>query len=283
MEATTDNCKEAVLFNSDALLKIISHLSSIDLLNLALTNTKFGIHQEGGLSLIKMSTDILVHEIATEEQLAALPRYDGENALADYHYLQLLRAPLTFDQLVGAPMISGDKTCVMYSASYEYEYEEDCETAFSNNILRAGKHYVTFGVNTSTLEPLALMGVMRPGHANQYASGSPLDKKFYQNFSQKHGEGSNNNNIQCCLYNTANGRCYHTINWPNSMSWDGKERISSGDEIGMLLDLDDGTLSVYKNGRKLGVMKKGLVGPYCWVVSVNEGTLVTIKRGTIPP
>ena len=60
--------------------------------------------------------------------------------------------------------------------------------------------------------------------------------------------------------------------------------MSSGDEIGMLLDLDEGTLSVYKNGRKLVVMMRGLAGPYCWVVSIGDkDSRVTIKRGTIPP
>ena len=54
-------------------------------------------------------------------------------------------------------------------------------------------------------------------------------------------------------------------------------------KIGMLLDLDEGTLSVYKNGRKLGVMKRGLAGQYCWVVSLRSGgSQVTIKRGTVP-
>jgi len=58
--------------------------------------------------------------------------------------------------------------------------------------------------------------------------------------------------------------------------------MDSGDNIGMLLDLDKGTLSVYKNGRKLGVMKRGLAGPYCWVVSTHEDVQVTIKRGSVP-
>ena len=69
-------------------------------------------------------------------------------------------------------------------------------------------------------------------------------------------------------------------------SWDGSESMSllAGDgEIGMLLDLDEGTLSLYKNGRKLGVMKRGLTGPYCWVVSLSEGVQVAIKRETLPP
>jgi len=34
-------CKDAVLFNSDTLSKVISYLPSIDLLNLALTCTRF--------------------------------------------------------------------------------------------------------------------------------------------------------------------------------------------------------------------------------------------------
>ena len=64
------------------------------------------------------------------------------------------------------------------------------------------------------------------------------------------------------------------------MGW--LEPISSPAKIGMLLDLDEGTLSVYKNERKLGVMKRGLAGQYCWVVALLAGSKVTIKRGTVP-
>ena len=64
--------------------------------------------------------------------------------------------------------------------------------------------------------------------------------------------------------------------------WEGMETMSPVDEIGMLLDLDEGTLSVYKNGRKLGIMERGLAGHYCWVVSMHSGMQVSIKRGTIP-
>jgi len=105
---TTSPVVEAVLFSSDTLSKIILYLPSVDVLNLALTCTKFStskcilsttvtIEQ----SLIEKSTHIAVQEMATEEQLAALPHYDGDSSLADYHYLQLLREPLTFDQLTG--------------------------------------------------------------------------------------------------------------------------------------------------------------------------------------
>ena len=67
------------------------------------------------------------------------------------------------------------------------------------------------------------------------------------------------------------------------MEWNGWESTTSGDELGMLLDLDEGTLSVYKNGTQLGVMKRGLAGPYCWVITLYEREQFSIKRGTIPP
>ena len=63
----------------------------------------------------------------------------------------------------------------------------------------------------------------------------------------------------------------------------GWQGITSGLEIGMLLDLDEGTISIYKNGLKLGVMKRGLAGPYCWAVSMiraKESHEVRIKRET---
>jgi hypothetical protein len=36
--------------------------------------------------------------------------------------------------------------------------------------------------------------------------------------------------------------------------------------VGLLLDLNAGTLSVFKNDELLGEMRAGLSGPYCWAV-----------------
>ena len=51
--------------------------------------------------------------------------------------------------------------------------------------------------------------------------------------------------------------------------------------IGLVLDFDNGTLSVYKNGRRLGMMKCGLSGEYCWMAIIQPlyGSLdIEIKR-----
>ena len=75
------------------------------------------------------------------------------------------------------------------------------------------------------------------------------------------------------------GNATHTIGEKISLTTPSSVGSSA---IGMLLDLDEGTLSVYKNGRKLGVMKRGLAGHYCWVVAFLPGRQVTIKRGPVP-
>ncbi len=45
---------------------------------------------------------------------------------------------------------------------------------------------------------------------------------------------------------------------------------SEGDTIGLLLDLDAGTLTVFKNGERMGVMAKGLAGSYCWAAMLDR-------------
>ena len=58
-----------------------------------------------------------------------------------------------------------------------------------------------------------------------------------------------------------------------------------GDCIGMLLDLDQGSMTVWKNnGEKLGVMVAGgLSGPLSWAVSCSdEGSSVRLESAPLP-
>ena len=128
----------SVLFNSDSLFKIASYLPADALLSLALTCRRFGIGDDHILSLVEETARRIVHDIATEEQKNALPRYDGDNWLSKYNYLlQSLRVPLTFDQLVGPiEYVDGNKSHVTNNGSF------GMATAFSNNIMMSGNHYV---------------------------------------------------------------------------------------------------------------------------------------------
>jgi hypothetical protein len=54
-------------------------------------------------------------------------------------------------------------------------------------------------------------------------------------------------------------------------AWEGQEGFKQGDVVGLLLDCDAGTLSVKKNGRRLGVAATGLTGEFCWAASMGRG------------
>ena len=56
-----------------------------------------------------------------------------------------------------------------------------------------------------------------------------------------------------------------------------------GDRIGLLLDLDQGSMTVYKNDERLGVMATGLSGEYSWAVSLRQqGSSTRIEPATLP-
>ena len=278
--------EESVLFNSDSLFKIASYLPADGLLNLALTCRRFGIAPlpdskgDSSLSLVEETACRVVNDIATEEEKNALPGYDEDNWLCKYNYLQSLRVPLTFDQVAESiDYVEGNESRVVHNnRSYVVA------TAFSNSIMMAGKHYVSFEFEVSQ-GPGFIFGVMRPGEAMQSATRSPLSPSFYEHFTQRKGSLQYNNSINCCMYQSFDGNCF-SHDWGEGEfviePWDGMESASGSCIIGLLLDLDEGTLSVYKNGRKLGVMKRGLTGHYCWVVALAVGNQVRIKRGTLP-
>ena len=103
--------------------------------------------------------------------------------------------------------------------------------------------------------------------------------------------------LHCCSYHSLRGKCYFASwndedkgeddDWDGD-EWEGMEHFHVVDDlaVGLLLDHDAGTLSVFKDGRKLGVLKEGLTGAYCWYVysfkSPREGLSINIKRG-MPP
>jgi hypothetical protein len=50
------------------------------------------------------------------------------------------------------------------------------------------------------------------------------------------------------------------------IQWEGQKGFKRGDVVGLLLDCDAGTLTVKKNGARLGVAATGLTGELCWAV-----------------
>jgi len=319
------------LNNNDIILRITPYLNSHELLNLALTCKRFGGTNEDTKqqnssddnneshytwSLMEEAARQIIYNAKVEER-NALPRYDGETWLALYKELELLRAPLTFDQLIGGDekcfyYVDGDKSCLRSEGNM-------WKTAISNNIMRSGKNYVTF---RKTGRGGLCVGVIRPmrGLKETKFRGKAFSPLHLKNWPALRSQGSSRwgikTSIHCCLYKSFNGRCDWSFIPDNNDIWTGLELLPNGEcDVGMLLDLDKGTLSVYVDGRRLRIMKRvssqplfsfnpllliqlniasilrsivlqGLSGEYCWMAldgrTLQGPCTVQIKRGSLP-
>lgn len=178
--------------------------------------------------------------------------------------------------------------------------------------MRAGKHSVSFQVNVN--DPSTnyenSCGIMRPTTKDitSLAKCSPTENDL-SGFSLKEYETLHRNSIDCCLFYNCMGCCLIRERWKmwkesELMAMD-REQLMEAEiqnmcrpkllmeeteeasfKIGMVLDLDEGTLDVYKNDRRLGTVMSGLAGEYCWVVllfnvsktDADGETSVTIGR-----
>ena len=114
--------------------------------------------------------------------------------------------------------------------------------AASTVVMRSGRHFAQLTV----VHGLYLMfGVIRPGWDVEGGADAFIQANHY-------------------FYYTNNGH-----SWPGDRSWEGTQTArDQGDCIDMLLDLDQGSTTVWKNDEKLGVMAaEGLRGPLCWAVT----------------
>ena len=167
-------------FTDDTVVALASFLSPLDMLSLALTCKRFGDkngtdkkqsvarHESSRevrqridtMSLMEVAARTVIFALATEDERNALTRNEDESWIGLYHeFLKLFRLPLQFDKLVGDNVEyvdSDDKTIVFTSGVV-------IGTAICTNIMRAGKHFVSFQVNDNNPTKYGILcGIMRP-------------------------------------------------------------------------------------------------------------------------
>ena len=268
---------------------IVSQISSYlgtshELLNLSLTCKSFGWRQPSSTlnwSLVEEVARQAVCSSATNAEMGCLPRYVSGTTT----WLSILRRferMLIFDVLLGGDIEhqSGDKTKVHGTGSDCY-----CTAVSSGHVMSSKSHYAEF-----TITGLTYIGIVRPmpnlnAGAYQYGFDFIGSDEFYSDFLGQRTDNWGDSDVNACEYYSGSGQVSSTKwgedGFVEDSDWEGRERCYEGDTVGMLLNLDEGTLTVYKNNRRLGVMKDGLSGPYCWHASVS-GTSVAINRGTPP-
>ena len=202
---------------------------------------------------------------ATEEEI--LPINNGETWLDLLYELELRHAPLAFDRL-----LEGCKNDIEYKDGNKHHITTSSggwRTAVSNCIMRDGKHYATFRIGG---QGGLCVGITRPfirsdvlsyvdykskeakNSANQWANGmwtSSWPSLLNHRFSAKWGR-----RLNCGMYYSST-RCFCWSDGiePHYTGEVGHEYYEYASELGLLLDLDEGTLSVYKDGQRLGTAR----------------------------
>ena len=190
----------------------------------------------------------------------------------------MLRSKLTFDQLVGANIQYGEDRSTVQLVSSGMR-----SALCSNHVMRCGRHFAVF-----TRAGCGYIGVVRPVKINRsdfddggLAIFSPALSRFWEHLRSKQTERWSDSNVHCCR--VSSGGWSYWYDWTiakASRRIDGIRRIVP---MGLLLDLDEGTLCLYQNGRRLATLKDGLSGAYCWYASVwKSGDSLTIKRDLAP-
>ena len=269
-------------------IQIFSFLgTSRELLSLALTCKSFGWRQPMSTlnwSLVEEVSRQAVCSRANGDEMRLLPRYVS-GTTTWLSILHRFEHPLVFDVLLGGDIEhrDGDKTTVYADEG------EICTAMSSGYVMRSGTHYAQFKIING--EPY--IGIVRPMpglDAGAYNDGCCFVglPDFYSAFLEQRSDDWGDGNVHACEYNSRNGGMCWTAwdeeaDWEDEdghrVHWEGMEGCSTGDTLGMLLNLDNGTLTVYKNNRRLGVLKDGLSGPYCWYVLVDREDVVAIKHG----
>ncbi|EJK72162.1 hypothetical protein THAOC_06333 [Thalassiosira oceanica] len=281
--------------DNDLLIRCASYLDADGLVRLGRASATFGTPQAGQQrSLANEVAHQLFRQSATDEERGCLPEHDGESDIGQYRALEQLREPLSFDELAGDGFSPQENRARVTHAPGNWS------TAVSGHAMRGGRHFVEFTITyEDQYSTYVHLGVIRPvsltndsdleadwrGNVNPiYVSSCrkpQLSEKLRSQRTAKWGDSE----VHCCGYYCFGGRCEGT-DWDTKVTyseWHGHEGLDGSGTIGLLLDLDEGTLSVFKNNRRLGVMKDGgLSGEYCWFVSVYSPCVISMSKSRVP-
>jgi hypothetical protein len=182
----------------------------------------------------------------TEQERGWVPRRGRKSWLAQMWEVQSLRRGAVLGRSHESITLSEGGALATVSNT---DWHTDWHTAASKAAMRAGRHYAQFTMMEG--EDDLFFGVIRPG----------WDVEGGEDAADVDGH---------CFYYTGNG-----LRYPGRLGWEGARNwaivmqgAKQGDRIGMLLDLDQGSMTVYKNDERLGVMATGLSGEYCWAVEI---------------
>ena len=286
---------ESALANVDVVRLIATFLNAVELCQVKATCKALGsANEEATFNELSITDEAArrVFESASDEEKILLPRYDGEGWIELYHHLLMLRARLSFDQLVGRYVGHRGGDTAVVQGMIIHGLHRLSQAICGGYIMRAGKHWATF-TSSSGFDSSQDVGVIRPlpgwdkkGLDNFYPC-SPHHNLQHERTDRWEGDVH-----YCCVRMIDGSSCFSEVHlrplcfwsdWKGDeirSDWVGQDNYNEDcTTLGMLLDLDNGTLSLYQNGRRLGTLMDGLAGEYCWTAGFLRGGDVSIRRG----
>lgn len=212
-----------------------------------------------------------------------VPRW-SEDWLALMAELQTLRLPLKFGrahpalrvEIVAVYNNRASQTVQQSWAKIDNsidvrDHQVSSLTAASKVTMRAGIHFALFTV-LAGYSKCTSFGLIRPGYDVVGTRERAFDVDghcFYQAESGRHCPGAHE----------WEGMEPHWTPYSGPVSYHAEDPSGI---IGMLLNLDAGTMTIFKNEKRLGVMATGLSGEYCWAATLGEGASVCIQSAPTP-
>lgn len=288
-------CSEATV------LHIASFLSAIDMLRLQLSATKFaarsltlGVEASAGTaspepwSLISEAARcrIIAH---TAEQQSWVPRRGQESWLGLLWELERLCLRLSFSRERADNAISmsdnGSEAALVLHQHDRYRWR----TAPSDVTMRAGRHYAVFTIlDAGHPHVEQRFGVVRPSWSA--ATGGAAEEAEYWCYDAREGSYSrptSDTGAAAAADADDDGSDDSTggSTWSiTGLRWENQQAAVINDRVGLLLDLDEGSMTVFKNDERLGVMvESGLSGEYCWAAGLYEsGDRFRVESQPVP-
>ena len=280
--------------DNDLLIRCTSYLDADGLARLGKTSARFGIPQVGRQrSFVNEIAHRRFRQSSTDEERSCFPKYNNDSGIGLCRALESLRRPLCFGQLVGNGFSPQE-----HPAKVTCNRDRVVSTSISGYVMRGGRHIVEIEITDDERKMHAVhLGVIRPvtltedidlgtdwqgGVDPLYVSSrhkSAIAEKLRSQRTAKWGDS----NIHCCAYDCIGGYCCWA-DWNTETGicdWRGREGLEARDKISLLLDLEEGTITVFVKGRRLGVMKDRMHGEYCWFVTVYSACSISVERASL--
>ena len=277
----------------ESIVYALSYLDATDLVKIGLTCCALGkpskCSSESVVASVARGT--YCRTVTGDDEIALAVKETGESPLKLLRDLEELHSPLQFSRLVGPHIRRNQNTICSEIRSTGY-YES---MAFTNYKIHREQQYFNFLIHDKDSQDVSFsagmprVGLMRPiiglGRTSALDPLVPCeDAREYLLSCRKDSWGTGS--VHCtawdCLHNALVSSDWSSDCDPFGSACHNHWNADTGN-VGLLVDMEEGTMSVYCNGRPLQLVTRGLTGEYYLFASMFEPDIVvSIDRAPIP-